>query len=83
MATTAGILSVNAVPGAWTQLPSQACAQVIFQTADFDLAGSATPGANYFHVDSSGANLTVPVVANANTLWIRASGPVTFVWSTP
>jgi hypothetical protein len=81
MATTGGFLSVAAVPGSWTQLPSQACTNIIFQTADFDLAGSATPGANYLHIDSSGANLTIPVVANANVLWIRAQGPISFYWN--
>jgi hypothetical protein len=83
MATTAGFLSIAAVAGSWVQLPSQACANLIFQTADFDLAGSATPGANYLHIDSSGPNLTIPVVANANTLWIRAQGPISFYWSSP
>ena len=83
MATTAGFLSVAAVAGSWVQLPSQLCANLVFQTADFDLAGSATPGANYLHIDSSGPNLTIPVVANANTLWIRAQGPIAFYWSSP
>ena len=81
MATTAGITQVASTAGAWVQLASQACTQIIFQKGNFDFATSATPGNNFLHVDRSSPNLTIPVVANANTLWIRSNSPVTFLWS--
>lgn len=81
MATTAGITQVAGTPNTWVQLPTQACTQVIFQKGSFDIAMSATPGSNFFHISSSTDSFPIPIVANANTLWIRASGVVTFMWN--
>lgn len=82
MATTAGIAQVTGVTGTWVQLPSQACTSVTFQKGNYDIAYSGTPGANFFRLSSSTAPFTLPVVANANTLYIRGfSGPISFIWS--
>jgi len=83
MATTAGIVQVTPAANTWTQLAAQACTQIIFQQGELDFAYSATPGNNFFHVRSSTVvSLTVPIVANANTIWVRNSGrPISYIWS--
>jgi hypothetical protein len=83
MATAAGISQVIGLANAWVQLPNQACEELIFQRGGFDIAYSATPGNNFFHINPDLGALSVPVVNNANTVWIRAIGPVTFIWSSP
>ena len=82
-ATSAGISQVIGVANTWVQLPSQACQGLIFQRGGFDIAYSATPGNNYFHFTVDMNTFSVPVVANANTIWVRASGPISFIWSAP
>jgi hypothetical protein len=79
-AATLGITQAAPTGGIWTQLPNQLCSQLIFQKGDFDLATSGNPGNNFFHVDRSIGSFTMPVVNNANTLWIRSTEPITVIW---
>jgi hypothetical protein len=82
MATTAGISQVTGVAGTWVQLPSQACISIMFQrSGSYDIAYSATPGNNYFRISSSIPPFNIPVVANANTIWVRGSGSISYIWS--
>jgi hypothetical protein len=81
-ATVAGCGQVIGVSGTWVQFPSDACQDVVLRGA-FDIAYSATPGNNYFHVNPDMGLVTIPVIANANTLWIRANGPINFIYWSP
>jgi hypothetical protein len=83
MATVAGAGSVQGVAGSWVNLPAIACENIIFQKGSFDIGFSATPGNNYFRFNSDMAPISVPVIANADTLWIRAGGLIQFLYSSP
>ena len=82
MATVAGISQVIGVAGTWVQLPAVACENVVLR-GSFDIAFSATPGSNYFHIDRDMGEVTIPVIANADTLYIRALGPINFIYWSP
>jgi hypothetical protein len=82
-ATVAGIGQVVVVAGAWTQFPSDAFQDVILR-GSFDIAYAAAPGSVYFHIDRDMGAITIPVIANANTLYIRGpGGPVNFIYWSP
>lgn len=81
MATVSGISQVTGIGNAWVQLPNQACEDIIFR-GSFDIAFSATPVA-WFHIDRDMGAVTVPVVGNANTLWIRANALISFIYYSP
>jgi len=73
------IITVSAVPSAFTQCPASVGTQAVFCQGGFDLAFSATPGANYMHIGpTSGTPITIPGITNSNTFFIRAPGPVSF-----
>ncbi len=79
-----GIILVSPTPGVWTQLPSQAASQGIFQSGEFEIAQSASPGNVIFHVFEEDPPFAVPAghMANTNELWIRSNEPVSFFWTT-
>lgn len=73
------IVTVAAVPTAFTQGPLATCTQAVFPVGGFDLALSATPGNAYIHFGPNGGMpITIPGLTNANTLYIRAPGPINF-----
>ena len=73
------LLTVAAVPTAFTQCPTSVGTQAVFSSGGFDLALSATPGNSYMHFGPSGGMpITIPGITNANNLYIRAPGPISF-----
>jgi len=74
------IITVAAVPTAFTQCPASVGTTAVFPTGGFDLALSATPAAGaYIHFGpSEGTPIQIPGITNANNLFIRAPGPISF-----
>jgi len=76
------ILTVAAVPTAFTQCPASVGTTAVFPVGGFDLAMSATPGTAYIHFGpANGMAIQIPGITNANNLFIRAPGPVSFYTS--
>lgn len=82
LSTQTGVVQLPATGGQWVNFPSLICTSLIFSRSNFDLAGSATPGEQYFHCDSSTMINPVPVNANnANVFWYRSLEAVSFIWN--
>ena len=85
MATIAGISTVAGVSGAWVNLPAVACENVMLQRGGFDIGFSAAPGNNHFNINPDIPPFWIPVISNADTLWIRAvkTGTIQFLYNSP